>query len=252
MILTTLGTSHGDPTGSRFNSSILLEAGSSLYLLDAGEPVTASLRRAEKRFDRLRAVFITHMHGDHVGGLPVLIKMLLKYAREGQHADVFLPERGALAGLEAWLRAMRLPWPSTAVSLHTIEEGAVYADEQVNVTAVRTRHLAGPAGGPASFGFVVEGHGQRVVYTGDLSANFREFPAIAGAMPCDLCVCEAQHVDATALVTALRALPIRRLVFTHIADRWHDRGEDDLGRLASGLPFPCRIAHDGDRFEVEG
>ena len=247
-----LGTSHGDPTASRFNSSILLEAGPSLYLFDAGEPVTASLRRAGKRFDRLRAVFVTHMHGDHVGGLPVLIKMLVKYAKEGQHTDVFLPERTALGGLEAWLRAMRLPWPSRFVSLHAVDEGVVYADELARVAAVPTHHLADASGGPGSFGFVVEALGRRIVYTGDLSADLRELPAITEAMPCDLCVCEAQHVEATTLVEALRALPITRLVFTHIADRWHGRGEADLTRIASDLPFPCRIAHDGDTFEVGG
>ena len=252
MILTMLGTSHGDPTGTRFNSSILLEAGPCLYLLDAGEPATASLRRAEKHFNRLRAVFVTHMHGDHVGGLPVLIKMLVKHARGGQHTDVFLPEQAAMGGLEAWLRAMRVPWPSRCVSLHAIEEGVVYADKHARVAAVPTCHLATASGEAGSFGFVVDAYGRRIVYTGDLSADLRELPAIAEATPCDLCVCEAQHVDVGAIVTALRELPIKRLVFTHIADRWHGRGEDELRRIGSGLPFPCRIAHDGDTFEVGG
>ena len=43
MRITTLGTSHGDPTATSFQSSILLETGGGFYLFDAGEPVSALL-----------------------------------------------------------------------------------------------------------------------------------------------------------------------------------------------------------------
>ena len=70
MRITTLGTSHGDHTYCRFNSSTLVDVGGELYLIDAGEPVTALLVRAGISPERLRAVLITHMHSDHVNGLP--------------------------------------------------------------------------------------------------------------------------------------------------------------------------------------
>ena len=48
MRITTLGTSHGDPTYCRFNSSNLIEIAEASYLIDAGAPVDALLVRAAK------------------------------------------------------------------------------------------------------------------------------------------------------------------------------------------------------------
>ena len=85
MRITTLGTSHGDHTYCRFNSSTLFESGNRLYLFEAGAPANGLLVRAGKDVCSIKAVFITHMHEDHAGGLPGLIKSLLKYAQPGQH-----------------------------------------------------------------------------------------------------------------------------------------------------------------------
>ena len=131
MRITTLGTSHGNPTHCRFNSSTLIEAGGHSYLVDSGEPVTALMIRAEKDFDALKAIFITHMHGDHVAGLPSLIKMLMKYRNKSKSADVFLSEEEAIPGLEVWLKAQHIKWPSPIVSLKTAKPGVVFQDDTV-------------------------------------------------------------------------------------------------------------------------
>ena len=65
MKIITLGTSHGDPTVTRFNSSTLFQIGTADYLVDAGAPVNALLIRRNIPLSALRAVFITHQHEDH-------------------------------------------------------------------------------------------------------------------------------------------------------------------------------------------
>ena len=65
MKIITLGTSHGDPTVTRFNSSTLFRTGTADYLIDAGSPVNALMIRRNIPLSALRAVFITHQHEDH-------------------------------------------------------------------------------------------------------------------------------------------------------------------------------------------
>ena len=77
----TLGTSHGDSTFSRFNTSTAYETCGVLYLVDAGAPVEALLRRKGLLAKDIRGIFITHMHDDHAGGLTGMIKQVSKYLK---------------------------------------------------------------------------------------------------------------------------------------------------------------------------
>jgi len=249
MLITTLGTSHGNHTYCRFHSSTLFEIGDRSYLLDAGDPASALMIRAEKDFDRLKAIFITHMHEDHVSGLPGMIKALLKYPKDGKHTDVFLSEASAEAGLDAWLKAQHLAWPSDAITVKTTREGDIFDDGVLQAAAEPTQHMKHPDF-PISFAYVLRAEGKRIVYTGDLCADFSDFPRAAQDEPCDVCICEATHYDPREALPTLMESPIRRLILTHIHDPWHGEGEQELGDILSGLPYPVEIAHDGDEFQV--
>lgn len=249
MRITTLGTSHGDHTYCRFNSSTLFEVGDRYYLVDAGEPVTGLMVRAGKKIERLQAVFITHMHQDHVGGLPDLLKWIVKYPHEGQKVRVFLPEAAAFDGLGSWLSAMHVAWPTPLVEPHVVREGPVFEDVAINVAAVGTDHIHNP-GGPISFSYVLRAEGKRVVSTGDLRADFSDFPNAARQEPCDLCICEMTHMKPETALPVLAKCPIRRLVLNHIHDLWHGDGEAKLRELLAPLPYHWQIAHDGDEFEL--
>ena len=76
--VTFLGTSSGVPTRGRNVSSIALRLPqrSELWLLDCGEATQHQFLRSDLRVSQLRRIFITHMHGDHVFGLPGLLASL--------------------------------------------------------------------------------------------------------------------------------------------------------------------------------
>ena len=78
MQVTFLGTSSGVPTRARNVSAVALRLPqrAELWLFDCGEGTQHQFLRSELRVSQLRRIFITHMHGDHVLGLPGLLASL--------------------------------------------------------------------------------------------------------------------------------------------------------------------------------
>jgi ribonuclease Z len=76
--VTFLGTSSGVPTRGRNVSAMALRLPqrSELWLFDCGEATQHQFLRSELRVSQLRRIFVTHMHGDHVFGLPGLLASL--------------------------------------------------------------------------------------------------------------------------------------------------------------------------------
>jgi ribonuclease Z len=76
--VTFLGTSSGVPTRSRNVSAVALRLPqrSELWLFDCGEGTQHQFLRSDLRVSQLRRIFVTHMHGDHVFGLPGLLASL--------------------------------------------------------------------------------------------------------------------------------------------------------------------------------
>jgi len=76
--ITFLGTSSGVPTLTRNVSSIALKLSQSaeVYLFDCGEGTQHQLMRSNIKSSQIKKIFITHMHGDHIYGLPGLLATL--------------------------------------------------------------------------------------------------------------------------------------------------------------------------------
>lgn len=262
----TLGTSHGDSTFSRFNSSPVYEVSDgTLYLLDAGAPAEALMRRKGLRVQRLKAGFITHMHDDHAGGLTGLLKQIIKYPLERTTPfALHLPEERAIGALKNWFSALHEDADHAFLAYRAVDDGVIYEDEHLHVTAIRTQHLRTHGrthGDPCSFAYVLrfKSENRVILHTGDLRGDFADFPAIASQQHFDACLCEATHYQPEDSRELLLRARFDRLIFIHISDRWHKRiesgwrvhdGERELLSHCADFPYPVRIAHDGDEFEV--
>jgi len=158
-----------------------------------------------KDFAKLRAVFISHMHHDHVGGLPQLIGSLdLSMVEPDHQLTCLLPAEGKYPFLN-WLQALHLPLEKirfeldvTGVALSGLPTNAVgtvepvYEDEYAKVTAMPTGHM-GPCAG--AFSYIFDILDKRIAFSGDLPHDFRHLGDLL-AEPLDVLVMEMEKINA--------------------------------------------------------
>lgn len=124
MELLFLGTSSGVPTRQRNVTAlaVLPEAGKHWYLFDCGEATQHRLLRTPLSIHKLRAIFITHVHGDHCYGLPGLLASAAMAGRK-EPLPIIAPQ-----AIEAWLTAtcqlttLYLPYPIEFMALEGLSE----------------------------------------------------------------------------------------------------------------------------------
>src|SRR5690606_30784469 len=135
-----LGTSAGTPTRSRNVTGLALRHGGPRrwYLVDCGEGTQRQLLRTPYTLHQLRAIFITHVHGDHCLGLPGLLASA-SMGRRSEPLTLVAPV-ALRAFIETALRAT-----STALNfpLHFVESDAsdfYWEDDAFAVTTVALSH----------------------------------------------------------------------------------------------------------------
>jgi len=142
--VTFLGTSSGVPTRGRNVSAVALRLPqrSELWLFDCGEGTQHQFLRSDLRVSQLRRIFVTHMHGDHVFGLPGLLASL-GLAGTCPGIDLYGPDplRDYLEGV---LRtsSTRIGYPlRTHKVRRAAEEGTVvFEDDELQVRCAPLNH----------------------------------------------------------------------------------------------------------------
>ena len=82
--VTILGSSSAQPTTFRFPTSQVVSLNDRLYLIDCGEGTQIQLRRYKIKSGRINHIFISHLHGDHIFGLPGLISSMALSGKKGE------------------------------------------------------------------------------------------------------------------------------------------------------------------------
>jgi ribonuclease BN (tRNA processing enzyme) len=207
-------------SGGRFQACIHLrpEAPQPPLLLDCGATSLTALRQAGLDPGQIGAVFVSHLHGDHFGGLPFLI-LDGQFSRRAAPLVIVGPP-----GTEQRLTvAMECLFPGSTqvrrrfdVTVTELSPGRTHNVAGVTVQAWEARH---PSGAPALILRLTVG-GAVIAYTGDTAWT----PAItAAAHDADLLIAEAYYWD-KAVPHHLRyadltehEITARRVVLTHMS-----------------------------------
>ena len=132
-----LGTSGSLPTPLRNSSCVAIKIGKGVLLLDCGEGTQRQMVAAHIGFSRVKQIFITHLHGDHVLGIPGLLQSMTLQRRD-ESLDIFGPR-----GLHAFLQGVSntLGGPAFPVTVHEIgEPGVVLEGHSFNVEVCMGDH----------------------------------------------------------------------------------------------------------------
>jgi ribonuclease BN (tRNA processing enzyme) len=238
-----LGSGDAFGSGGRFQTCIHVESGASQLLLDCGASSLIAMRRFGVDPQAIDTVILSHLHGDHFGGVPFLI-LDGQFKRRTRPLLVAGPP-----GVEKRVReAMEVFFPGSTRIERKFETRFVELADRVAVE-VGPVHVTGyevsHASGAPPFALRITGEGKIVAYSGDTEWTESLVDAARGA---DLFIAEAlsydkrirYHLDLATLLEHRSRLDCRRLILTHL-------GEDVLARL-DGLAVEA--AEDGKQLLV--
>jgi ribonuclease BN (tRNA processing enzyme) len=251
--LTALGTAAaGVPRPGDAGSGHLLEHGSTRILLDCGGGVLGNLMQ-HARLEDLSAIFLTHLHNDHVADL-YPIALWARYTK--RRLPVYGPA-GTRTLLYRWFSLFASdPDPYVeALQLTEVADWNVYAAGDVKFVPCPVEHNV------ACNAFRAEAGGRRFAYSGDSRAGAL---LVEAAMDADLFLCEAtfqeprpdrppeksraHHMTAREAGETARQARAKRLVLTHLRD---DLDPAASAREAAGtFGAPVAVARPGDAFDV--
>jgi ribonuclease BN (tRNA processing enzyme) len=239
MRVTILGSGDAFGAGGRFHSAYLTEVEGATFLLDCGPSILQSAKQVSWDLGKLDAVLLTHLHGDHFGGVPFLF-MEYKYETPRSRPLAIYGPEGTRRRIELLFSALYeksasepLPFP---VEYHELTPGQAVRLGEAEVTAVPVHHVPELT----AFGYRVQVQGRTFLYSGD-TAWTEELASYASGV--DLFVCECStfetrldiHVSYPEIAARARDLGCRRLVLSHL-------GSEPLARLGE-LTLEC--ARDG-------
>ena len=137
MKIVFLGTGGTIPTEKRRHPCLALKREGELFLFDCGEGSQTQIFRARIGIGALRAIFLSHLHGDHVLGLPGLL-MTMSQTSRCQPLLIIGP-----AGIATWVRHVCEDLnfhPAFQIDVKEVTPGAVFVSNHYRVDAFPLEH----------------------------------------------------------------------------------------------------------------
>ena len=253
MRITLLGTGGPRPDPARQGPATLIEAAGLRLLFDAGRGVATQLARCGVAVTDLDAVFITHHHFDHIGGLGDLLMASWNNGR-AEPLTVVGPLGTAeiIAALldhvyardiefriaEEWALGRPLEPPQAMVNVREMLNGTMELSHGVHVEVGKVEHgsttLDLPIEQWSTLGYRIEAEGQSIAISGDAVAGASLGDLAANASALVMCAYLSQDeittdedrfltdqilAGAPQAVAIAKDAGVQRLILTHIREK---------------------------------
>jgi ribonuclease BN (tRNA processing enzyme) len=221
MRLTVVGSGDAFGSGGRFNTCFMIETDKRTVLLDCGASTPVALHARAIDFSVIDAIILSHLHGDHFGGIPFLLLDAEFLSRRERPLTIAGPP-GARARLDAALEVFfpgstrtkwRFPWD--------VVEMAVGVPCEVLGLRITTVEVVHYSGAPSTAVRLTDGE-RILAYSGDTQWTDALIRIADGA---DLFITECYdhdrritgHLSWAELRTRLHELRARRIIITHMS-----------------------------------
>lgn len=222
--LTFLGTSGAFNGAGRANSCYWIDDGDRSFVVDFGPTGLVQAKRLLRDLDRLDFVVFTHLHGDHIGGLPLLL-LDQEYERKRQRPLILVvppatEDGNAQARLEQLMEVTypgllaNLSYPLTFVEM---EVPGTITVEGRKISAIKALHDSNSM----ATSLRIETEGRALVFSGDTGW---QDALITLSRDADAFLCECTgteqgfwgHLSVEELREHREALTPKRLILTHM------------------------------------
>jgi ribonuclease BN (tRNA processing enzyme) len=239
-----LGSGDAFGSGGRLQSCVHVSHPGGRFLIDCGASAMISLRRFGIDPNTIYSVFLTHLHGDHFGGLPFFILDAQLVSRRSVPLVVAGPP-----GIARRLpEAMEAFFPGSSGVQRKFEIDVKEMEPRVSLSAGAVRvtpYIGLHPSGENAYSLRIEVGGKVISCSGDTEWTEALAEAARGA---DLLIAEAYfyekkvpfHLDYRTLVEKSAGLGIRRTVITHMS----------TDMLAKAGLAECEVADDGKILEL--
>lgn len=228
MEITILGCGAALPAHGRHCSGQVITVDGHRYMIDCGEGTQTQLRIAHQKLQSMTRIFISHLHGDHVFGLPGLLSTMHLCGRKDP-IDIYSPK-----GLQEILTPFFSVCGSHIdfeVRYHVISGNQILLeDNKVRVTAFPLHHSIETYG--FSFEELSPRHPRRYVYCSDTGYSEDLIPHLLHA---DLACLESTfthkyaplalekgHLTARQAAQLAQAAEVKQLMLTHFSARYKE------------------------------
>tara|TARA_B100000945_G_scaffold90479_1_gene70586 strand:- start:1105 stop:2043 length:939 start_codon:yes stop_codon:yes gene_type:complete len=142
--ITFLGTSSGVPTLNRNVSSLALKLSqkAEVWLFDCGEGTQIQLMKSNIKSSQIKKIFITHMHGDHIYGLPGLLATL-GLSGNSKGIEIYGPKdlkNFIFSALKNSYCSITFPLHFIAVEEFASNNHNLFEDDQITVKCASLKH----------------------------------------------------------------------------------------------------------------